>query len=68
MPHELKHRTDKKISAGKYFPLGATLTEKGVNFAIYSQNAGEVFLLLFDQPDGEPTDIIKLEDRTKFIW
>jgi glycogen operon protein len=64
----LEHKTDKKISAGKYFPLGATLSEKGVNFAIYSQNASEVFLILFDQPDGEPTDIIKLENRTKFIW
>ena len=68
MAQELEHKTDKKISAGKYFPLGAALTEKGVNFAIYSQNASEVFLLLFDRPDGEPTDIIKLENRTKFIW
>ena len=68
MANELKHKTDKTISAGKYFPLGATLTEKGVNFAIYSKNATEVFLLLFDRADGEPTDIIKLENRTKYIW
>jgi isoamylase len=68
MAQKLEPKTDKKISAGKYFPLGATLTEQGVNFAIYSQNASEVFLLLFDRPDGEPTDIIKLENRTKFIW
>jgi isoamylase len=68
MANELKHKTDKRISACKYFPLGTTLTKKGVNFAIYSQNATEVFLLLFDRADGEPTDIIKLENRTKYIW
>jgi len=39
-----------------------------VNFALYSQHAAEVFLLLFDQPDGDPTDTIRLENRTKFIW
>jgi isoamylase len=44
------------------------LADHGVNFAIYSQHAGEVFLLLFDRPDGDPTDIIRLEHRTKFIW
>ena len=30
--------------------------------------AREVFLLLFDTPDGEPTDIIRLQDRDKYIW
>ncbi|KAF0146490.1 MAG: glycogen debranching protein GlgX [Nitrospirae bacterium] len=68
MPYELRHKTDKKISSGKYFPLGATLYGNGVNFAIYSQHASEVFLLLFDRTDGEPTDIIKLENRTKYVW
>src|SRR4029453_847993 len=51
-----------------HFPLGATLTPDGVNFALYSKNATEVFLLLFDKPDGEPTDIIQLVNRDKFIW
>ena len=68
MPYDLVHKTKRKISDGKYYPLGATLCEEGVNFAIYSQYAGQVFLLLFDRPDGEPTDIIKLENRTKLIW
>jgi glycogen operon protein len=64
----LKHRTTKTTLPGKYYPLGATLYPDGVNFAIYSQYAAEVFLLLFDTPDGEPTDIIQLEHPTKFIW
>jgi isoamylase len=68
MPYDLVHKTKRQISDGKYYPLGATLCEEGVNFAIYSQYAGQVFLLLFDRTDGEPTDIIKLENRTKFIW
>ncbi len=68
MEYELKHKTNKRISAGKYYPLGSTLNEDGVNFAIYSQDASEVFLLLFDRSDGEPTDIIQLEQRTKYIW
>src|SRR3972149_9995652 len=61
-------KTKRKVSAGKYYPLGAALTSEGVNFAIYSQHAAEVFLILFDKADGEPTDIIKLENRTRYIW
>jgi glycogen operon protein len=64
----IEQRTSRGISPGKYYPLGATLNEEGVNFAIYSQHAQEVFLLLFDRPDGDPTDIIRLNNRTRFIW
>lgn len=68
MPSGLEHRTSRKISAGKYYPLGATLQDDGVNFAIYSKHAREVFLLLFDRPDGQPTDSIRLEQRSRYIW
>jgi len=68
MPSELEHRTTRKISAGKYYPLGATLQDDGVNFAIYSKHAREVFLLLFERPDGKPTDTIRLEQRTRYVW
>ena len=57
MSYELKHGTNKKLTAGRFYPLGAALYEDGVNFAIYSQHASEVFLLLFDRHDGAPTDI-----------
>jgi glycogen operon protein len=67
MGSELRHRTDKKVSAGRFYPLGASLAPDGVNFALYSQNAAEVFLLLFDAPDGEPTDVIRLDSRTRYI-
>jgi isoamylase len=68
MGFQLKTRTNRHVSVGKYFPLGAKLDENGVNFAIFSQHASEVFLLLFDRPDGEPTDIIKVMNRTKYVW
>jgi isoamylase len=64
----LGHSTSKTLSDGNYYPLGATLAEGGVNFALYSQNASKVFLILFDHPSGEPTDVIELKQRTKFIW
>ncbi|MEW5755310.1 MAG: glycogen debranching protein GlgX [Pseudomonadota bacterium] len=68
MPSTLEHKTNKKVAPGKFYPLGASPMGDGVNFALYSQHAAEVFLLLFDAPDGEPTDIIKLEHRTRFVW
>jgi isoamylase len=57
------------VEKGAAFPLGATLTPGGVNFAVYSQHATEVLLLLFGAAaDGEPTDVIPLRHRTKHIW
>ena len=65
---QLEHRTTKPIDKGSPFPLGVTLLPDGANFAIYSRNASEVFLLLFDRPDGEPTDVVQLRERDKFVW
>jgi isoamylase len=58
----------REVSAGSYYPLGATPSADGVNFALYSQNAREVSLLLFDDPAGDPVSVIPLENRTKFVW
>lgn len=66
--YKLKHYTKKKISEGKFYPLGATIVGDGVNFAIYSENATEVYLLLFDAPDADPTDIIQVENRDRNVW
>jgi glycogen operon protein len=68
MVYILEHRTNKKLSSGSHGALGATLEQDGVNFALFSQYAQEVFLLLFDTPNGEPTDIIKIESRSEDIW
>jgi isoamylase len=58
----------KKLSRGTTVPLGATLTPEGVNFALYSRNADEIELLLFDDPAGDPTDVIRVENRSRNIW
>jgi len=64
----LRHKTTRRIATGDFYPLGATLRPDGVNFALYSRDATAVHLLLFDRPNGPPTDVIRLEDRTKFVW
>ena len=66
--HTLEHHTTKTLSPGKYYPCGATLTPDGVNFALFSEYATEVFLLLFDQTESPPTDIIRLEQKTRHVW
>ena len=60
--------TKRNVDRGKFYPLGATREPGGVNFALYSKHATEVFLFLFDQVDGEPTDVIKLEARTRLVF
>jgi len=64
----LAPHTSRKLSVGKHYPLGATLTPDGVNFALYSKNAQAVHLLLFDRADGPATDVIRMETCTKQVW
>jgi len=68
MGQHLEHHTRRKLSPGRASPLGATIGKGGVNFALYSQNAREVYLLLFDRPNAHPTDVIKVEKRNNFVW
>lgn len=68
LAYTLRNSTKKKISPGRHHPLGASLAGDGVNFAIYSQHSREVYLLLFDRVDREPTDIIRLENQTRYVW
>ena len=39
MPEPLAQKTTKVLDEGAYFPLGATVSAEGVNFALYSKNA-----------------------------
>ena len=64
----LEHRTSRQLSPGRHYPAGATITPDGVNFALFSEHATEVFLLLFDAPDTPPTDIIRLEQKRRHVW
>ena len=54
---------------GKAFPLGATWDGKGVNFALFSENATNVELCLFKNSDDElESDKIILTEKTGYIW
>ena len=61
-------KTRYRTRPGQGYPIGATAGAEGVNFAVYSRHAEAVFLLLFDDPAGEPTDIVRLEERTRHVW
>jgi isoamylase len=52
---------------GKPYPLGATPTSLGTNFALYSENASAVTVCLFDDA-GQQIDCVELKEQTAFVW
>jgi len=57
------------VTEGHLYPLGASLTGTGGNFALYSRHATSVFLCLFDRPgDPAPSRMISVGSRTRFVW
>ncbi len=52
---------------GRPYPLGATPTSHGTNFALYSENATAVHVCFFDEK-GNQTDCEHLRERTAFVW
>jgi glycogen operon protein len=57
------------VRSGRPYPLGATVTPAGVNFALYSRHATGVRLLLFDDPaDEQPAHELRLRARSGFVW
>jgi glycogen operon protein len=58
-----------RVWPGNPYPLGATWTGKGVNFALFSEHATRVELCLFDTIDAEKeSDCILLPDYTDQVW
>jgi glycogen operon protein len=53
---------------GAAYPLGATPDDEGVNFAIYSRNAEQVELCLFDESGKRELQRLVLRERTDFVW
>lgn len=57
---------------GKSHPPGATINPGGVNFSIFSKNAGQVELLLFNHAEADaPSQIYRLDparNRTGYYW
>lgn len=57
------------VFPGDPFPLGATWDGKGVNFALYAEQATEVELCLFAHVDDDVEQTqVKMLERTHQIW
>ncbi len=57
-----------KISSGEHYPLGATVTHRGVNFALFSAHAERVELCLFDRFGNKEIKRITLPNCTEHVW
>ncbi len=58
-----------KIKPGTPYPLGATWDGQGVNFALFSENATNVELCLFDSPDSEKESLrVVMAEQTDLVW
>jgi isoamylase len=60
------------VTAGRSWPLGATLVDGGVNFSVWSRHATAVDLCFFDAAeDARPSQVIRLDPathRTYHYW
>ena len=56
------------IQPGRHHPLGTVSDGAGVNFAVFSENATEMVLCLFDAKTGHETTAIALPERTGPVW
>lgn len=59
------------LCRGEPLPLGSSITPSGVNFAIFSKHATDVWLVLFTTGENDPLAEIKLDpniNRTGDIW
>jgi glycogen operon protein len=58
-----------RVWPGQPYPLGATWTGLGVNFAIYSAHATGVDLCLFDSTEAKaPSACVPLPEHTDMVW
>jgi len=57
-----------KTAKGKPTPLGSTLAEDGINFALFSAHASAVTLCLFSDDGHSEIQRISLTHRTDDIW
>jgi isoamylase len=55
---------EKAAHRGWPYPLGASVHANGINFAVHSRHASEIFLVLFARPDGAATDVLRMPGRT----
>ena len=56
------------IRPGTHYPLGATWTGEGTNFAVFSAHAERVDVCIYDNGDDIPSRTVTLQERTNYIW
>ena len=63
---------DPGLGAGLSSPLGATMSDDGVNFSLFSRHATGVELQFFERPDdSRPSRAVRLDplaNRTYHYW
>ncbi len=58
-----------KVLPGRPYPLGATYDGKGVNFALFSENATSIKLCLFsDHESNYSYEMVDMEEVTDYVW
>ena len=58
-----------KVWPGTPYPLGATWTGHGVNFALFSENASGVDVCLFDDADSPSESLrVRMTEHTDQVW
>ncbi|REJ88543.1 MAG: glycogen debranching enzyme GlgX [Planctomycetota bacterium] len=61
--------SQRRVCPGKPYPLGAAWNGRGVNFALYAENATGVELCLFDSPDAtRESERIPMPEQTDMVW
>ena len=63
-----RETTRPRLREGSPFPLGATWTGLGVNFALFSATATKVELCLFDDQGEKEIERIELPEYTDEVW
>ncbi len=61
-------RARPRVWPGRPYPLGATWDGRGVNFALFSENAEKVELCLFNAKGKRETERIVLPEYTDRVW
>jgi glycogen operon protein len=62
-----EHAMNIKATPGKPTPLGATATADGINFAIQSRSARQLYLLIYPVQSQNPIEF-PMDQRTGDIW
>src|SRR5579872_3946293 len=58
-----------RVWPGRPYPLGATWDGRGVNIALYSENATRVELCLFESSEARQESAkIELPEQTDLVW